>query len=196
LNEKEIREKQVRQEALITPGDKLYVIEEYIPGPGTYSDQDGWIRSAIVGRVVIDKVQKLVCVKHVRNKPFIPKPGDIVLGVVSSISEDLAFIDIFQIEGKNSRSIDFTGVIHVSQASDKFIETLYDAMRLGDVVRAKVLNDRIPYQLTTKGPQFGVIAALCSRCGALMKKHSDETLICPRCGNIEKRKISIKYVVK
>ena len=110
---------------IAVPGEKLYVIEEYLPGTGTYSCPDGWIRSSVLGAVYIDNVQKIVYVKHVRNKPNIPKPGDIIIGVVSSVSEDLAFIDIFQIEGVNSRNIDFTGVLHISQASDVFINTLY-----------------------------------------------------------------------
>ncbi|WFO75907.1 exosome complex RNA-binding protein Csl4 [Desulfurococcaceae archaeon MEX13E-LK6-19] len=185
-----------RQGNLVTPGDKICVIEEYLPGSGTYDYIDGWVRSALVGRIVIDRNQRMIVVRQVKNRPYTPKPGDIVIGVIASMSDDLAFINIIQIEGKTSPSTSFTGVLHISQASDKYVETMYDVIRLGDIIRAKVLNDRIPYQLSLKGPQFGVIAAMCSKCGGMLKKKSEEILYCPRCGNVEKRKVSIKYMVK
>lgn len=185
-----------RQGDIVMPGDKICVIEEYLPGPGAYSDHDGWVRSSIIGRIVIDRNQRTVTVRQIRNRPFVPKPGDIVIGVVASMSDDLAFVNIIRIEGKQSSSTSFTGVIHISQANDKYIETLYDAIRVGDIVRAKVLNDKTPYQLSLKGPQFGVIAAMCSKCGGMLKKKSEELMVCPRCGNVEKRKVSIKYMIK
>ncbi len=181
---------------LVVPGDKLYTIEEFLPGKGTYAYQDGWVRAAQVGEPVVDMLQRTVVVKQVMKKPYYPSPGDIVVGVIETLSEDIAFINIFSIEGKTSNSTNFTGVLHISQASDKFIKTMYEAYRLGDVVRAKVLNDKSPFQLTTKGPQLGVIAALCSKCGELLKRKDDTTLYCPRCGNVESRKVSIKYVLR
>lgn len=181
---------------MVTPGDKICVIEEFLSGQGTYSYDDGWVRANVVGKVVVDKSRRMVVVENARNKPYLPKPGDAIIGIVANMSDDLAFINIIQIEGKNSNSTSFSGVLHISQASDKYIETLYDVLKLGDVVRAKVLNDRTPYQLSLKTPQYGVIAALCSRCGGLLKKKSGELLYCPRCGNTEKRKISTKYLIK
>ena len=181
---------------LVIVGDKLYTIEEFMPGPGTYAYDDGYIRASQVGYLKIDLGQRLVIIRQARDKPNYPKPGDVVIGVVTTVSDDIAFIDIFQIEGVSSRSIDFSGVIHISQISEKYIKTMYEALRLGDIIRAKVLNDRSPFQLTTKGPQHGVILASCSKCGAILKRQSDDSMICPVCGNIEKRKVSIKYLYK
>jgi len=181
-----------RQGMPVTPGDYLGVEEEYFPGYGAYIDDYGNIRSQLVGRVLIDIVKRTIEVRQVKGKPIIPKPGDIVLGVVETVSNDLAFIRIYNIENKPSRSTDFTGVLHISQVSNDYVETMYDVLRLGDVVRAKVLNSLQPFQLNTKHPSFGVVVAFCSKCGEILKL-KDDKLVCPACGSVEKRKISTKY---
>lgn len=187
--------KKVRQGMLVFPGDKLGVEEEYFPGQGVYIDSNGYIRSQVVGRVLIDIIKRIINVKNVHGKPFVPKIGDIIEGIASSVSDDLAFIDIYAIEEKPSRSTDFTGVLHISQVSAEYIETMHDAMRLGDVIRARIINSNHPFQLTTKEPSLGVIIAFCTRCGSIMRKQDDK-LICPVCGNIEKRKVSTSYIFR
>ena len=179
----------------VTPGDELGVMEEYFDGPGTYIDRNGYIRSQLVGRVHLDIVNRLVMVRHVKGKPRIPRQGDIVLGIVEAVSNDLAFIDIWSIENTKAKNTDFTGIIHISQVSREYTETMYDAMRIGDVVRARVLNNSNPYQLTTKEPTLGVVVAFCSKCGAILRKQ-DDRLVCPICGNVEKRKVSLTYLYR
>ncbi len=184
-----------RQGMPVTPGDEIGVEEEYFPGPGAYVDERGTIRSQLVGRVLIDIVKRSISVRHVKGKPYVPRVGDIVEGIISGISEDLAFVDIHVIEEKPSKSTDFTGIIHISQVSLEYIETMYDAFRLGDVIRARVITNYQPYQLTTKEPSLGVIAAFCNKCGAILRKR-DDRLICPVCGNVENRKISVMYLFR
>ena len=186
---------QPRQGMPATPGDKLGVEEEFFTGPGTYIDPNGNIRSQLVGRVLIDIVKRSICVKHVKSKPYVPKPGNIVLGIVETVSNDLAFTNIYAIEDKTSRTTEFSGVLHISQVSTEYIETMYDALRVGDVIRARVLNNIHPYQLTIKDAGLGVIAAFCTKCGAILKRKNDR-LYCPVCGNYEKRKISIMYLFR
>lgn len=182
---------------LVLPSDKLAVIEEYIPGEGTYADDHGYIRAARVGYSIADKNFKVITVVHPQRKPFIPKQGMIVLGVVTSVKEDLVFTDIIADKDGNPFSGKFTGVIHLSQASKTFIKTIEEAFKLSDIVLAKVLTDRIPpYQLTTKPPELGVIAATCSLCGTILVRRDENTLICPQCGNTEKRKIALNYLIK
>ncbi len=180
---------------LVTPGDELGVEEEYFTGPGTYINGKGYIRSQLVGSVKIDVVNRRIIVTHAKGKPRIPRQGDIVVGVVESVTNDLAFIDIVSIEGAMAKNTDFTGVLHISQVSREYIETMYDALRPGDVVRARVLNSMNPYQLTIKEPNLGVIAAFCSKCGSMLKK-KDDRLICPACGSVEKRKVSLLYMFR
>lgn len=182
---------------LILPSDKLAVIEEYIPGEGTYADEHGYIRAARIGYLVANKNFKVITVIHPQRKPFIPKQGMIVLGVVTSVKEDLVFIDIIADKDGNPFPGKFTGVIHLSQASKTFIKTIEEAFKLSDIVLAKVLTDKIPpYQLTTKPPELGVIAATCSLCGTILVGRDENTLICPQCGNMEKRKIALNYLIK
>ncbi|MET1159385.1 MAG: exosome complex RNA-binding protein Csl4 [Thermoprotei archaeon] len=180
---------------IVTPGEMLGVEEEYMPIQGTYVDKNGYVRASTPGILVIDRTRKTIAVKHVRGKPIVPKPGDVVEGIVSSMSDELAFIDIYMVNDRYSRSIDFTGIIHISQASPEFLSSLYDAFRIGEVIRAKVLNNMHPYQLTTKEPGLGVILAYCNKCGSILIKRNGQ-LICPRCGNVEKRKASIFYLYR
>jgi len=178
---------------LVTPGDILGVEEEYIPVSGAYIDEQSYIRSQVVGVVYSDAVKKSIVVKPVKDKPLIPKPGDIVEGVVFSVSDDLVFISIYSVNNKYSRSLDLTGLIHISQASTEFVHSMYELFHLGEVVRAKVLNSTHPYQLTTKEPGLGVIVAFCSRCGSVLH-YKNGNLVCPQCGSVEKRKVSAFYM--
>ncbi len=187
--------KTIRQGKLVFPGEVLGVIEEYFPGSGVYVDDNGYLRAGVVGRVVIDIVKRIINVKQLFDKPVIPRIGDIVEGIVSSVSDDLAFIDIYAIEDRSPRSIDFTGILHISQVSSEYISTMYDALRVGDIVRARVISNNQPYQLTTKEPSLGVIVAFCTRCGAILRKR-DDRLVCPVCGSIEKRKVSTMYLFR
>ena len=60
-------------------------------------------------------------------------------------------------------------------------------------MRAKVIaNEKSPIQLTTKDKDLGVVYALCSRCRTPLIRRGDK-LICPRCGNVETRKLSPYY---
>ncbi len=179
----------------ILPGDVIGVEEEFMPSTGSYVDDKGYVRSQLVGRLYVDLLKKHVVVKHVKGKPVIPKPGDIVEGMVASMSDDLAFIDIYAVNDKYMRSSIFTGIIHISQASPEYLTSLYDAFRLGEIVRAKVLNSSHPFQLTTREPGLGVVMAYCSSCGAILYK-VDDRLMCKRCGNVEKRKVSSFYIFK
>ncbi len=184
-----------RTRKLVTPGDILGVEEEFIPIHGAYVDHESFIRSQVVGLVFTDIIKKNIIVKHVKDKPLVPKQGDTVEGIVTGVSDDLAFINIYSINDKFARTINFTGVIHISQVSTEFLSSMYDALRLGEVVRAKVLNNNYPFQLTTKDPTLGVIVAYCSKCGETLRRRNDK-LVCPRCGNVEKRKISSYYLFR
>jgi exosome complex component CSL4 len=86
-------------------------------------------------------------------------------------------------------------VLHISQATEVRIQSLYDAIRLGDVVRIKVLNSYIPFIVTMKDAKLGVIVAYCSKCGAPLIKER-EVLKCRVCGNAEMRKLTPDYIFK
>ncbi len=176
---------------IVLPGEKLCVEEEYISSIGTYSE-GGVVRAAIIGRVQYDIINRKVYIKPVRN-PVIPKAGDIVIGVVGQMRDDLATINIIGYDINNLFKHSFTGVLHISQVADARVPTLYDAIRIGDIIRAKVLNSYIPILLSIREPRLGVIQAYCSRCGSPLTKSGDK-LQCSFCGNIENRKMAIDYL--
>lgn len=179
------------QPRIVTPSDYLCVEEEFMPSSGTYVD-NGTVRAAVVGYAVYDFLSRRVSVKPV--KPLrIPKAGDTVVGVVTAVRDEIAIVKVLGFDIYNTFKNPFTGLLHISQASETRVQNLYEVVRLGDLIKAKVLNNYIPLLLSTKEPKFGVILAYCSRCGAILVK-KDSNLICPRCHSVEARKASIEYL--
>lgn len=105
-------------------------------------------------------------------------------------------VQIISIEGReNDREIATSKLagIHISEIKEGFVEDITKEFKIGDVIRARVIaNEKSPIQLSTKGPDLGVVYALCSRCRTPLIRRGDK-LICPRCGNVETRKLSSLY---
>ncbi len=179
---------------IVFPGEELAVIEEFIPGEGCYVD-GARIYAARLGRVVIDFATRRINVAPLREKLRVPRKGAAVHGYVQLIPrEDLALITIVADNRLKSYNGSFTGILHVSQVAVGRVNSIYDAVGLGEIVRATVLNNTNPYILSTKHVTDGVILAFCSRCGApLYRVPGEEGLVCLRCGNRETRKISSYY---
>ncbi len=178
----------------VSPGDEICVIEEFLPGPGTFED-DGIVRSALTGIVNADLMTRVVFVKPLVREPKIPERGDIVYGVVQVVRDEFAIIKIIGDYQGRRYSVPYTGLLHISQATEKYVKNLYDVLRMGDVVKAKVLSSCLPYNLTLKEYRLGVVMAFCGKCGERLVKSGSEVLKCPACGNVEHRKISSDYGV-
>ncbi|RLG77482.1 MAG: RNA-binding protein [Thermoprotei archaeon] len=176
----------------VVPGDTICVIEEFLPGPWTYVD-GGAIKAAITGNVYVDITTRTVGVRPTVKLFEVPMRGGYVYGYVVMVKDEFAIIKIVSNTHGTKYASTFTGLLHVSQSSDKFIKNLYDVVRVGDIVKAKVLNDAPPFNLTLKEPRLGVILAFCGICGSRLTRLSTDTLKCPSCSNIEKRKVSIDY---
>jgi len=174
----------------VVPGEKLGVIEEFIPNSGTYVD-DGYIYSSRIGYVLIDFANKKISVYPAARSVSVPKINSTVIGWVTSVQDSHATIRIIRI-GKKFLSGFFTGIIHIADVSHRYVENMYDAFRIGDLVRAKVIsNKNNTYHLSTKEANLGVIYAFCSQCGELLIKR--RILKCAACGSIEKRKTASDY---
>jgi exosome complex component CSL4 len=179
------------------PGDPLGVAEELIPGWGVYVDKDGVLRAAVKGRAVIDRAAKFVYVNPYR-KPRFPEPSSEVVGYVTGLRHDLVILDIYGVVSLTPRprwlyetSGPLSGGIPIANIADEFIKDITEYFRLGDVVVAKIVSRTHPFTLTTKAPQYGVLYAYCGKCGSIMSYKSDRLMVCPRCGNVEKRKVSL-----
>lgn len=183
-----------RSGRFVTPGDRIGVIEEFIPGYGTYV-VDGVIYASSIGYLNIDPKSRVAYIQPVSQKAIVPKVGDTVVGHVWGVQAAMALIRIIKIE-KTFLSGFFTGVLHVSDVNVRFTKDILDAMKPGDIVRAKVISEvNRTYHLSTKGQNLGVILALCSKCGGTLRLRSrrDRRLYCDVCGNVETRKLASDY---
>ncbi|MEM4699359.1 MAG: exosome complex RNA-binding protein Csl4 [Candidatus Nezhaarchaeales archaeon] len=178
---------------IVTPGDYICTIEEFMPGSGAY-EEAGIVRALITGALSIDMEKRIASVIPIKKAPLIPKKGDVVLGVVSEIRKDVAEVDLYEVEGLGGFSTPFKATLHISEVDVKFVDRMLNALWLGDVIRAKVLSSRNPYPLSIKEEEFGVLLALCSRCRhPLFLK--DKRLTCPVCNSQEQRKLSPGYLL-
>jgi len=176
---------------VVVPGDRLGVIEEFNPGPGTY-EQEGTIYSAATGRALMDLLNKQVSVYPKTHVTNVPRVGSIVIGQVSEVQSKQATIRIFQI-GDRLLTGFFSGLLHIGDVSQRYVESMYEVCRAGDIVRAKVVSEKNRViHLTTNDKDLGVIYSFCSRCGhSLAQKRF--IMRCPECGNSERRKTTADY---
>jgi len=176
---------------IVVPGDRLGVIEEFTPGPGTY-ESEGTIYSATTGRALMDLLNKQVSVFPKALETNVPHVGSVVLGQVSDVQSKQANVRIFQV-GDRLLSGFFSGPLHIGDISPRYVESMYEACRAGDIVRARVISEKNrTFHLTTNEKDLGVLYAFCSRCGhSLVQKRF--IMRCPECGNTERRKTAADY---
>jgi exosome complex component CSL4 len=175
----------------VLPGDKLGVIEEFLPGAGTY-ETDGTIYSNFTGNAKLDMKNKRVTVVPSTRIPQLPKEGAEVLASATHVTEKMATVSIWKIDGKTLQN-PFTALLHISTSSPRYERNMADVCKSGDLIRARVIDmtNRIP-QLTTAGRGLGVIKGYCSQCGALLEL-VNRRLQCPACGNSERRRLAEDY---
>jgi len=176
---------------LVLPGERLGVIEEFIPDSGTYV-KDGIIYSEIVGRALLDLSNKRVSVYPLVRGVSVPKVTTTVLGQVSSTQSDNALVRIFKIDQKKLSGV-FTGILHISDVQQRYVDSMNEVCKSGDIIRAKVVSEKNHiYHLSTTDKNLGVVYAFCSQCGYSLGPGRHE-MRCARCGRIEKRKIALDY---
>jgi exosome complex component CSL4 len=176
---------------LVVPGERLGVIEEFIPDSGTYV-KDGVIYSKIVGRSLVDLQNRRVSVYPAVDGAVVPKLSSTIVGQVGNAQSDNVLVRIFKV-GNKKLSGDFGGILHISDVSDRYVNSMNEVCKPGDIIRAKVISEKNRiFHLSTNDKNLGVVDAFCSRCGTLLEPGRFE-LRCPKCGNIEKRKIAPDY---
>ena len=176
---------------LVLPGERLGVIEEFIPDSGTYV-KDGVIFSKTVGRALMDLQTRRVSVYPVIERVLMPKVSTVVIGQIGNAQSDNVLVKIFRI-GNKKLSGNFGGILHVSDVSDRYVDQISDVCKPGDIIRAKVISDKNQvFHLSTNDKGLGVLYGFCSRCGTLLEQHGYD-LKCPKDGNVETRKIAPDY---
>ena len=176
---------------LVMPGERLGVIEEFIPDSGTFV-KEGVIYSKIVGRSLVDLQNRRVSVYPVVEGGIVPKVGSIVLGQIGNAQSDNVLVKIFKV-GRKRISGTFGGILHVSDVSDRYIDLISDVCKPGDIIRAKVISEKNQvFHLSTNDKNLGVLHAFCSRDSTLLEQQRYD-LKCPKCGNLERRKVAPDY---
>lgn len=178
---------------LVYPGDHVGVAEEFVPGPGTY-EEDGDVFAATVGYLTLDTDEFVARVESFVEPPAVVQPGDVVIGTIHMLRSSMAIVEVRAIAHQPQRGIggDTNGTLHVSKASERYVENMEDAFRVRDIVRAKVLEVSPAIQLTTKGPHLGVLKSYCPRCGSVMAKRG-KGLACPECDWKDTKKLADDY---
>lgn len=176
---------------MVLPGDEIAVAEEFEPGEGTY-ERNGLVFAATPGVLILDPENRVARVRAF-NPPAELKVGDIVYGVVDDIRGMMATATITAIHGRPRQiSGESEGTIHISNVSEEYTEDIHDMYRLGDIIRAKVIQVKPSVQLTTAERNLGVVKALCSVCRGPLELRGRE-LYCPRDERTERRKLAADY---
>ncbi len=176
---------------MVIPGEELGVEEEYLPGENAYIDDAGFVRSMVLGVASWDLKGHTVSVKPI-FKYFI-RQNQTVYGLVYHFPNPrIALVRIFalDVEGSVKFIQPETGILHISNASDERLQSIYDAVGLGDLVKARVLSSKPPYHLSIRTPQLGVLKARCPRCRAVIVSTGPSNRVtCPVCGLTFRRKM-------
>lgn len=178
---------------VVFPGDLVGVAEEFVPGAGTY-EEDGQVYAATFGRLTLDTDVFEARVDAFVSRPATVQIGDIVLGSIHMTRSSMAIVEVKALASDPDRGIggDTNGTLHVSKASDQYVESMESIFRVRDIVRAKVLENSPAIQLTTKGPHLGVLKSYCPRDGFPMARKG-HGLACPECDWKEHSKLADDY---
>ncbi|MFX0091587.1 MAG: exosome complex RNA-binding protein Csl4 [Candidatus Hodarchaeota archaeon] len=179
------------EEKYVVPGDKLAVIEEFIPDSGTW-DVDGIIYSSTTGSVVINDKKHRISVTPAVKKIIIPKRGDIVIAHILEVRKQMANVQIYVIN-KRELGTTISGGLHVSSCSDQYVKSMFEVTRPGDWIQASI--SRVdPLQLEMRrNPALGVILASCVNCGGFLKVVRKNLMRCTECDKLQPRLTSKYY---
>ncbi len=181
----------IKNKRIVIPGEEIATSEEFLAGEGTF-ELKGKIFSSYLGRLNLDSEEMVAKVDPIN--PLVElKVGDIVLAVVEDVKSSMVIVDVVRVEGKPR---DVTGetlaAIHVSKISEGYTDDVWREFRIGDIIRAKVMQIKPSVQLTTSRPNLGVLLALCTKCRMpLVKK--EKSLFCGNCHRNEVRKMAPDY---
>ncbi len=172
---------------IVMPGDEVGYAEEFIKGEGVY-EEDGKLFASVAG--VLRVADKTISVETIKKIPEI-KEGDVVVGRVVDMRNNFAVVEIVRKRGERRTLVkNERGILHVSNVKEEYLNDMSRAVNYFDIIKARVLDSNL--RLSTKEKEMGVIKSICSVCRHEMTREGD-TLKCPKCGNVEVRKLSPDY---
>lgn len=187
--------KLLKNKDIVLTGQYLGVVEEFLPDKQTTFIKEGQIYATKSGLINIDEKKRKIEIKtHQEKDRKVVKKGDIVIGTILFLRQYSVGVSFYTVNSKIHFNSYYFGNIHVSQISDRYIDKIYDAFQITDILRARVIEQNYnEYKLSTVGKRLGVIYADCMICGTPLKKIGYNKLRCQRCGNVETRKIANDY---
>ncbi|MHA1978098.1 MAG: exosome complex RNA-binding protein Csl4 [Candidatus Hodarchaeales archaeon] len=174
----------------VVPGDKIAVIEEFLPDE-TCFEQDGSILSMTTGEVIPDQKKHKITVKPLKQS-FQLERGDTGVGRVVYVKKQIASVDIHRINS-NPVPIPINSILHVSEASRRFVRNMYEVTRPGDWLKFRIVRTMKPVYISLIGEELGVVIAQCNHCGHDLEFYRRNTLKCPNCSLIQNRVTSDSF---
>jgi len=193
-----------KKEKIVTPGILIGTEEEYLPGKGTYVDEEG-IHSSVLGFLHIDQKRHVTVIPT--SSPPELKVGSIVYGRIEELFESIAFVTLELRETLTGdpeiitkmakipkvRTFTLNGIIPISEIKIGYTKQIRDEIKIGDIIKG-VVSKITPFriEISLKGNDFGVIKAFCTKCRSPLKLRN-KLLECTKCGYEEGRKLSLSY---
>jgi|TARA_B110000263_G_scaffold151403_1_gene131430 exosome complex component CSL4 len=171
-------------EELKLPGDKIAMIEEYLPGDNTFEDGHS-IRSTSVGTIELNKSEQLVSIQK-KKSISIPNIGDIIIGTVEASLGSMIAVSIEYVNNIRSTSnVEcICSIRHLRKKNTALVK---------DIVKLKILshvNGTIHAGIDEH--DLGVLFTKCRKCfGAVVKVR--DAVKCSECGWIDDRKLSSDF---
>lgn len=178
----------VDNDEIVVPGEKVGTAEEVIPGRGTF-EENGIVYSKGLGSYQFESDEMRASV-HTLKSPAVIRKRDLVIAVVTDIRNSMVVARVVHIVG-NDRQIagETSSSLHVSKVSREYVQDIRRMYRVGDYIRAKVIQVRPSLQITTAEGDLGVLRALCMKCRTSMERKGN-SLKCKECERLETRKMA------
>lgn len=126
--------------------------------------------------------------KNIKEKRALEE-GDVVTGVVVQTTDKIAIINI-DYKNQHVLSPSSSGVLFINNVSDGYIEKMGDVVRIGDIVKAKVVEkDKFGFKLAINEEDLGVIKSNCFKCKSKLQLTSN-SIKCLNCKTINLKKIA------
>ena len=166
------------------PGEKIALIEEYLPGDNTFEDEDS-IRATTIGEIHLDSTERLASIDK-QTQITVPRVGDIIIGVVEANLPSMIAIMIKFVNGKKANSnLECVCVTrHIRKKNVALAQ---------DVVKAEIIshiNGTIHAAIDSQ--ELGVLFTKCRKCYGTVVKMRD-AVKCKDCGWIDDRKLSLDF---
>ena len=175
-------------QSLKVPGDFLAASEEYVSAEGTVEGANG-IFAATVGNAVLDPSTHKASVQPVKAaRPL--RAGDLVYGLVQDVYDTVSLVEFApeKVDGRTPGFDNRMAYVRISEVKQGYVEHFGDWLRIGDYVKARVLEvAKLGTYLTIKDAELGVVRAMCSRCKVDLVLNEGAGN-CPQCGRTEQRK--------